>query len=448
MPAEVVSSPGADENPAARETPGAKGPGAEGAAVAAEGAEAGGTRVRLLPGPESFRVDELLAYELCGSGEHLYARIEKRDLTTDMLSSALAKACGCSARSIGFAGRKDRQAVTTQWFSIVGAQPAMLESLPERTGGRARVLEVTRHRNKLRLGHLRGNRFELRLAAPQPEAALELLGARARELMRCGMPNRFGPQRFGRAKSNLRIARALAEQRPLEALRWLIDPRGRWTPGDALPPGRRRGVEGRIRASLERAPQDGERALRAAGRGFHLLVASAAQSAIFNAVLDARTAAGVLHRPRVGDVVRKIRAGAFVCRAEDLDDVTERARPGRLEVLMTGPLPGTQRLMPSPEISSEERAWSAETGMDWSWFERGGVFESPGERRSLVIEFLEAPELALEGADVLVLRVALPRGAYATELLAELGVAGASRGQGSAASRPPPSEAPFAMLPE
>ncbi len=377
---------------------------------------------RLLDGPEHFAVDELLAYALCGSGEHLYVQVEKCDLTTDMLVAALAKAAGCSPRSVGFAGRKDRRAVTRQWLSLAGCREESLVSLEERTGGRARVVATTRHRNKLRLGHLRGNRFRLQLAVADTTDMLGELESRLAEFERCGLPNRFGSQRFGRHGSTLRIAQAVANRQPLEAVRWLIDPTGRWKPSEPLPPGRRRGLEGRVRASLERAPTDGEAALRAAGRSFHLLVSSAAQAAIFNAVLEARSAEGWLHTAREGDVARKRGAGAFVCREPDLADINRRAAPGVLEVVMTGPLPGTQRLSPGAAMLEVERAWSSSTGVSWDWFAHGGPLESPGERRGLVEVFLEPPRIERTRPGVATLEVALPAGCYATELLRSLGV--------------------------
>jgi len=378
---------------------------------------------QLLAGPEHFHVEEVLAYLPCGAGEHLYAQIEKQDLTTEMVASELARLCDRPRAAVGFAGRKDRRAITRQWFSVQGAREDQLASLPERTGGRARVLELGRHRNKLRLGHLHGNRFRLVLEAPDPAKAMSHLERALGSMAEEGIPNRFGTQRFGRNGSTLRIARALALGDPAEAVRWLIDPLGEWQPGSPLPGGQRRGVEGRVRAVLERSPSNAKGALRAAGRDFHQLAASAGQSAIFNAVLDARAANGLLHRLRAGDVVRKRGGGPFVCAPEDVEDVNRRAAPGCLELVATGPLPGTSRLVPSAEVLDEEREWSRATDVDWSWFERGGRLESPGERRPLLVLFLEPGRVTQLGDARLELCVGLPAGSYATELLGELGVA-------------------------
>jgi tRNA pseudouridine13 synthase len=177
-----------------------------------------------------------------------------------------------------------------------------------------------------------------------------------------------------------------------------------------------------VLGALRRAPGDPAAALRAAGPRFAKLVASAAQSAVFNAVVDARRQAGLLHRLREGDVARRREGGVFRCLPEDLERLNARAAPGVLEVAPTGPLPGTDVYAPSAAVAAEERAWSASTGVDWGAFADGGALASPGDRRALVVPFLEAPELEPD-ADALWLRFALPAGSYATEVLTQLGVA-------------------------
>jgi len=372
----------------------------------------------LARGSASFVVEELPAYEPSGSGEHLYLFVEAENVTTDETANVLARACAADARAVGFAGRKDRHAVTRQWFSVhVATDPGAIEPPP---GSRIELLRVERHGNKLRTGHLRGNRFRLRLelcdgAEAELESALAGIATH-------GLPNRFGPQRFGVAGANLTVARAWGRGDPAAAVEAIVGPNGKWSFGDALPANAGSGFRRRVIGALRRRPHDAERALAAAGRGYRKLMASAAQSAVFNAVLDARAQAGLLHEIRVGDVARTPRGGAFVCSAEDLADANRRTAPGVLELYATGPLPGRSRFTPSPEIDAEERAWSDPTQVCWSWFERGAALESPGERRPLVVRCLEDPVLERDG-DGSWLSVALPRGSYATELLAALGVA-------------------------
>jgi tRNA(Glu) U13 pseudouridine synthase TruD len=186
------------------------------------------------------------------------------------------------------------------------------------------------------------------------------------------------------------------------------------------------GPERRVIGALRSHPDDPERALRAAGRSFRLLAASSAQSALFNAVLDARAAALGLHALRPGDLAQGPYGGVFRCRAEALPELLERAAPGRLEVAATGPLPGHSSFEPAPEIAAEERAWTRELDLDWAWFDSGPL-ASPGTRRPLIVPLLEPPELvplADTQEGVCELRFALPKGAYATELLHQLGIRG------------------------
>ena len=171
---------------------------------------------RLLPGSQRFHVVEDPAYAPSGNGEHLYREIEKEGLTTDEVAVALARACGVKAVDVGFAGRKDRHAVTRQWFSVRGARDEQLAML--RTAfakGRLEVLRTSRHLNKIRVGHLHGNHFRLGLGdvgdPVQLQAALDTLA-------RFGIANRFGPQRFGIGGVNLRIAAAWGAGRHEEAV--------------------------------------------------------------------------------------------------------------------------------------------------------------------------------------------------------------------------------------
>lgn len=375
------------------------------------------TRGALLAGAENFGVEEIPAYEPCGSGEHLYVRIEKRGLTSDEVADQLAKACRVKSMAVSCAGRKDRHAVTSQWFSVHFGDETGLASLQ---GDHLRVLAVSRHRNKLKPGHLRGNRFRLVLGGV---ADCEGLKRDLARLAQEGVPNRFGAQRFGTHRANLAVAAALGRGDLATAVRFMVDAAGLWRPGEPLPSNWVPGPEGRAIAHLRRRDGDWPGALRAAGDAYRRLIASAAQSAVFNAILDARIRAGLLHVLRAGDLALNIKGAPFVCAEADLPDLNRRAAPGVLDVVASGPLPGTQRLGPAPAVAEEERGWSAGTGIDWAWFGRGGALESPGDRRGLIMRFLEAPALAEAGEGRLALTFALPSGGYATTVLEELGVA-------------------------
>src|SRR5262245_25557226 len=143
---------------------------------------------------EDFDVEEVPAYEPSGAGEFLYLWVEKRDMGAEYFTRLVAKRLGIVAGEVGSAGLKDRRAVTRQWISV----PTAVESrLADLEGDGIRVLRVSRHTNKLRPGHLHGNRFSIVIRDVPPEAATALPAIVAR-LQERGLPNYYGTQRFGR----------------------------------------------------------------------------------------------------------------------------------------------------------------------------------------------------------------------------------------------------------
>ncbi len=155
---------------------------------------------------EDFKVFELPDYSLSGSGEHVYLKVRKTNANTGWVASQLADFAGTSHKDIGFAGRKDRYAITEQWFScyLPGEQGPNWEML-EIEG--VELLEVTRHARKLRKGDLAGNMFELTLRQVSSEPAdHKVLESCLHQLRDNGVPNYFGEQRFGRENGNLEYA--------------------------------------------------------------------------------------------------------------------------------------------------------------------------------------------------------------------------------------------------
>ena len=209
--------------------------------------------------PEHFRVVERMPGPPDGAGEHLLCEVEKRGLNTADVAARLASIVGVRASEAGWCGAKDRHAVTRQWFSLrdPGERGWPAGAPTEATGpdgGSWRLLATARHGRKLRRGDHAANAFELVLELDAP--VRETAGALAARLA-AGVPNYFGPQRFGRDGANLARARRWAEQ-------------GARLPG------------------------------RGAQRGY---VLSAARSLLFNEVVAARVRAGVLDRPVDGDVL-------------------------------------------------------------------------------------------------------------------------------------------------
>ena len=157
---------------------------------------------------EDFQVDEVLGFEPSGSGEHWLVQLRKRGDNTDWVARELANLAEVPVKDLGYAGRKDRRAVASQWFSIY--QPKGPEPQWERLADMGlELMKVARHDRKLRLGQHVGNRFAIRLRQLEPllsetrEHTRDLLSARLHRLAEQGVPNYFGEQRFGRGAGNL-----------------------------------------------------------------------------------------------------------------------------------------------------------------------------------------------------------------------------------------------------
>ncbi len=157
--------------------------------------------------PEDFAVDELIDIEFTGEGEHLCLRLEKAGDNTEFVARELARLAGLRPFDVSFCGLKDRHAVTRQWFSLYRPGKLDDEAFIAAVNSRWRVLNHARHRRKLRRGEHIGNHFRLRLRAVTAPA--DEVEQRLKKIASRGVPNYFGPQRFGRGGSNL--AKAVAE---------------------------------------------------------------------------------------------------------------------------------------------------------------------------------------------------------------------------------------------
>jgi len=161
------------------------------------------------PSPRDFTVEEIPLYQFSEEGGHLIAKVQKKGLSTWELCDRLSNSLGIARRQIGYAGLKDKHALTTQYISLPPSCEEALESI--KLEG-VKILSLTRHKNKLRVGHLKGNRFRLRFK--------KVLGVQREKIdsmldwiERWGMPNYFGLQRFGREGKNWIEGKALVEGR-------------------------------------------------------------------------------------------------------------------------------------------------------------------------------------------------------------------------------------------
>jgi len=317
---------------------------------------------RLRDAPEDFRVEEVPLYEPAGHGDHTFVRVRKRLRNTEEVARDLARAAGVAPRDVGYAGRKDRMAVATQWLSVPGLAPerALALTLPG-----VEVLEAVPHPHKLRTGQLRANRFEL-VVRGVPEALWEQGRERLERALLRGFPNRFGPQRFGRDGDNVERALALLQ--------------------DGVP--RRRRREARF-------------------------LLSALQARVFNEVLEGRPLP--LHELEAGDVaVRHQSGGLFL-----VEDVAREApRAEVFEISPTGPIFGEKMRRPAGAVAAREREVGLRFGIDPERPPRVPGIPLPGARRALRVR----PEQVAHalGGDALELHFTLPSGSYASVFVEEL----------------------------
>jgi len=313
--------------------------------------------------PEDFVVDEITGIVPTGAGEHAWLRIRKRNANTQWVAQRLAALAGVRAVAIGYAGLKDRRALTSQVFTVhLPGRPDPDWSALE--GPELEVLEATRHHRKLQRGALRGNGFRLRVC--ELDGCPETLAHRLEELGRAGVPNYFGPQRFGHDEANLAAAAELFAG---------AGPRDRFQRGMAI---------------------------------------SAARAFLFNAVLARRVAAGSWDEALPGDVMQ-LDGRRPLFRSEDPDGEIQ-ARLRALAIHPTGPLPGRagHALEPGPQVRQLEQDCLAPHAAWVAGLARLGV---EAERRALRLPVRNL-RWTISG-DVLELAFELPAGGFATTVLRE-----------------------------
>ncbi|OGQ78000.1 MAG: hypothetical protein A2289_21305 [Deltaproteobacteria bacterium RIFOXYA12_FULL_58_15] len=318
---------------------------------------------------EDFVVEEIPVYEPCGDGDHLFLWLRKQNLAAMDLERRIARALGISTRDVGSAGLKDTRAITTQYLSVPASCEAAIGQIDD---DQITVLKAERHTNKLKTGHLIGNHFTIRVRNPV-DGAPARAQAIAALLGQLGMPNFFGPQRFGR--NNVEIGLALLRGENPEVMARMR--RGR-------------------RATLKR------------------LALSSVQSAVFNRCLMQRMHDGLTHTVLEGDVMQVCASGGpfFV------DDVArEQARFEAREVVIAGPMFGPKMRRGRGVAHEREQAALTAMGLSDKDFAGHGKLLR-GTRRPYLVWFNEFVIEKVE-TDILV-RFTLPKGSYATVLLGEL----------------------------
>jgi len=315
---------------------------------------------------DDFQVDEVLGFDPDGDGEHQLLHIRKRDTNTSWLAGQLARHAGIHPKEVGYAGLKDRRAVTTQWYSLrlAGVAEPDWSAFDSEL---VQVLAVHRHRRKLQRGALQGNRFTIRLRGL--DADREALNRRLERLRAEGMPNYFGEQRFGRDYQNLNQFDLLL--------------------GD----GKRRKIDRNLRG----------------------LLISAVRSQLFNEVLAARIERGCWASPLAGDyfMLDGSRSGF----ADEAGDGSLEERCRNLDIHPSGPLWGRGRAPVDGEAAALEQQVLAPFS---HWRDRLEHLGLQQERRSLRLRLDSLSWRYDEDEGALQLAFFLPAGAYATVLLREL----------------------------
>lgn len=313
--------------------------------------------------PEHFKVEEILPYAPCGEGEHLFVTVRRSGWNTADVAKVLAKCFDCKNHEVGWGGRKDKHAITIQTFSIrlplhisLTEAETKLEALP------FEIIGLKRHINKLKTGHVAGNRFEITVSQVEPDA-LANAQAIAEVLRQKGLPNYYGEQRFGYQMRNLDRAASLME-------------------GTRKPRGRK-----------------------------DAFTVSVMQSALFNIWLKTRVARDAFNRLLLGDVARKTDTGGLFV-VDDLEEATTRFEAH--QIVYTGPIFG-HKMMAAGDIAGVYEAMILEKfHLDLSAFK---PLKAPGSRRPALL-YLDDLRVALCPSG-LKFEFSLPSGAYATTVLRE-----------------------------
>ena len=320
-----------------------------------------GTGGRIKERVEDFIVEEVPLYQFSDHGDFTFLLVEKTNLSSLDLVNVIRKHLDLEDHEVGVAGWKDKRAITRQWISLP-LQKTSKKRLAPLADKDIRILEQRRHSNKLRTGHLLGNRFSVIIRQPDPQA-LERATSIIQSLQTLGLPNFYGVQRFGAGGDN-----------PEKGLALLL---GKY----------------RLRSVRKRK-----------------LLISSYSSLLFNLTLKYRIEQELFTRLLPGDIAKKHDTGGLFLVT---DAAKEQPRAERLEISATGPIWGRKMKKAGEEAAVLEEKILFSQGL------RPDVFhKQPGSRRSLRVVLREF-SMQQEG-EGLRLEFFLPKGSYATVLLAEI----------------------------
>jgi len=378
--------------------------------------------------PEDFIVEEIPLYPPCGEGTHLYMLIEKQGLPTFEVINRLARAFNRKQRDFGVAGLKDSDAITRQYISIEHLSHKEVEKAEL---DRIRILDLAYHKNKLKMGHLKGNRFRILIRDTGPEAA-EKGNKIIDALSKTGIPNYFGSQRFGIYGNTHQLGEALLKSDDKKFADILIE-----SPGLDGVDGYQQVIENYFNEEYMNALN----ALDDIGRGFRYerkvlsvlankggkikravssldkrilkFYFSAFQSHYFNKYLVRRLPN--MDCVEEGDAAYIHRKGAaFIVE----DEVKENERAKTFEISPSGPIFGYKMLQAKGRPGAIEEEILQETGLNLEDIKGRFGIRLPGARRPLRIPIEDC--VLKEMGEGIELSFFLPHGSYATVVVREI----------------------------
>ena len=387
--------------------------------------------------PDDFKVEEIPLYNPSGEGTHTYIWIEKQKIATLPAIAAIARALGIRRKDIGFAGLKDARAITRQWLSIEHADIDAIKSLDFEN---IQILKIDRHVNKIKTGHLWGNRFDINIRNLKlSDCDIDEAFSRVRQVLdvleKRGIPNYYGQQRFGKRDDGQVLGAAIISQdweafitelignaRRVESVsiqraRNAFEVRDYDTAMRSWPPGFMAQLQA-LRYLRKNHDNDFEGAFNAIDHKYRRFCISSFQSAMFNKVLAKRVQdIDVLYR---GDIARKHDNGACFMVFEPS---VEQPRCTNFDISPTGPMFGYEMLWPTEEAAMIENEVLIEQGLSLDDFKIGYAKKvGQGTRRSLRFKanIIDVSTMNDSTGPYINLKFELPSGSYATTLAREV----------------------------
>ncbi len=322
---------------------------------------------RIRTSPQDFQVTELHDFELSGQGEHLWLYVQKINSNTDWVAKQLANACQVASRQVGYAGLKDRHAVTRQWFSIQLPKVDDVEALQSALTDEIEILQADRHNKKLKTGGLKANQFKLMIRDIQGDR--QQLEQNIALIRRHGVPNYFGEQRFGHDMGN-------------------VDKAAGWFTGSFRP----------------------------SNRKLKSLLISTARSWIFNHIVAARISSDCWSTPLDGDVFQLAGSRSWFLGATDGSEAKAIAqRLAEQDIHITAALWGEDVVATQGSAAALEQRVAAQWPDMLEGMRQHRVKQDRRAIRLSVNEFEHSWQ-----RDDLQLRFMLPAGGYATTVIREI----------------------------